>query len=117
MLQWGRNFFVTEIKTNVSGNVRVNARLQWGRNFFVTEIFLNLHISGQHIRFNGAVTFSLRKFPITIKWKTARMVLQWGRNFFVTEICAGVTSSILSSLVLQWGRNFFVTEIKTVTKA
>ena len=62
------------------------------------------------MRFNGAVTFSLRKFdtPIQIKIEVNR--LQWGRNFFVTEICIKDTWR-LWVFQLQWGRNFFVTEI------
>ena len=60
-LQWGRNFFVTEIwKRKFPYGDRLP--LQWGRNFFVTEMSIlllhRLNIQG----FNGAVTFSLRKF-------------------------------------------------------
>ena len=61
MLQWGRNFFVTEICA-AAGLSRNDILLQWGRNFFVTEIFP--HGKGKPV----------------IGW------LQWGRNFFVTEI-------------------------------
>ena len=36
-LQWGRNFFVTEILAAAEAD-RLAKELQWGRNFFVTEI-------------------------------------------------------------------------------
>jgi len=60
-LQWGRNFFVTEISRKPT-NLLVVLLLQWGRNFFVTEI-------------------STTADAVTIDY-----TLQWGRNFFVTEI-------------------------------
>ena len=37
-LQWGRNFFVTEIIEKDIGDINEKFELQWGRNFFVTEI-------------------------------------------------------------------------------
>ena len=40
MLQWGRNFFVTEImriKPELQDHHDIE-ELQWGRNFFVTEM-------------------------------------------------------------------------------
>ena len=37
LLQWGRNFFVTEIAQTI-GHLLHKRSLQWGRNFFVTEI-------------------------------------------------------------------------------
>ena len=37
LLQWGRNFFVTEIN-HISPSSQEVSELQWGRNFFVTEI-------------------------------------------------------------------------------
>ena len=38
--------------------------LQWGRNFLVTEISSLLVASCTSSRFNGAVTFWLRKFEL-----------------------------------------------------
>ena len=38
------------------------------------------------MRFNGAVTFSLRKSKLTNTDLDDANLLQWGRNFFVTEI-------------------------------
>jgi len=61
-LQWGRNFFVTEMAYGASAFTQILA-LQWGRNFFVTEI-MTLYSS-----------------------QVVGLTLQWGRNFFVTEIC------------------------------
>ena len=37
LLQWGRNFFVTEIYIQLV-HLELQEKLQWGRNFFVTEI-------------------------------------------------------------------------------
>ena len=37
-LQWGRNFFVTEITGPREEENQELSKLQWGRNFFVTEI-------------------------------------------------------------------------------
>jgi len=66
------------------------------------EIYIN--------RFNGAVTFSLRKCICIAILMSRVTALQWGRNFFVTEI--GTTIVFVSVIdQLQWGRNFFVTEI------
>ena len=60
--------------------------------------------------FNGAVTFSLRKWGKKACPQHHIKVLQWGRNFFVTEIA--VIACFLSTFsALQWGRNFFVTEM------
>ena len=62
LLQWGRNFFVTEIGT-MSRTTYQDCVLQWGRNFFVTEMQeRGSYNDAGHNRFNGAVTFSLRKF-------------------------------------------------------
>ncbi len=61
-LQWGRNFFVTEIHFTLRLLQKEGRELQWGRNFFVTEI--------------GIAEY--------VEMLTDR--LQWGRNFFVTEI-------------------------------
>ena len=110
LLQWGRNFFVTEIARARWTAFPVQA-LQWGRNFFVTEIWeyvwskktdayfngavtFSLRKYGWRFagstptcsNFNGAVTFSLRKFPSCVVMKRKSPKLQWGRNFFVTEI-------------------------------
>ena len=41
LLQWGRNFFVTEMFLKKSKKMS-NFKLQWGRNFFVTEICITL---------------------------------------------------------------------------
>ena len=62
MLQWGRNFSVTEISIKES-QAKTRWLLQWGRNFSVTEI-LNCYLRSivRTRRFNGAVTFQLRKF-------------------------------------------------------
>ena len=86
--------------------------LQWGRNFFVTEIYMAGHTLHRGSPcFNGAVTFSLRKSPKNVGSVFTLWLLQWGRNFFVTEI--GNLKMISSNLFpLQWGRNFFVTEIE-----
>ena len=85
--------------------------LQWGRNFFVTEITLSptANIIDQPSCFNGAVTFSLRKFRFGSS-KLNSLSLQWGRNFFVTEIST-ILQGIVGMSLLQWGRNFFVTEM------
>ena len=87
MLQWGRNFFVTEIGLRFS-SLHAVLLLQWGRNFFVTEIsaMLLLDKKDQRGRFNGAVTFSLRKYERESQKIAKYLWLQWGRNFFVTEI-------------------------------
>ena len=45
MLQWGRNFFVTEIADRKKAESRL-FKLQWGRNFFVTEMFETNEILG-----------------------------------------------------------------------
>ena len=67
-LQWGRNFFVTEIGETLKKVDTTTGKLQWGRNFFVTEISkVSLANVTQH-------------------------KLQWGRNFFVTEIIFKKTS-------------------------
>ena len=110
LLQWGRNFFVTEI--NSWGNPRwVSKTLQWGRNFFVTEIIKNIRKRERpSLNFNGAVTFSLRKCFSAYFAFSSQTALQWGRNFFVTEIQI-LASMSLGAMTLQWGRNFFVTEI------
>ena len=64
ILQWGRNFFVTEISLAIAGTLSAST-LQWGRNFFVTEISIGAADNfGTSRTFNGAVTFSLRKFPV-----------------------------------------------------
>ena len=60
MLQWGRNFFVTEIQLVAIYGLLLQV-LQWGRNFFVTEIIESVRLMTIITRFNGAVTFSLRK--------------------------------------------------------
>ena len=111
-LQWGRNFFVTEI---ILSHIALSGPLllQWGRNFFVTEI-VQRGVSGIRTKytFNGAVTFSLRKCASSpLSDRGCHTFLQWGRNFFVTEIVP-VFSVSRSSDCLQWGRNFFVTEIE-----
>ena len=65
--------------------------LQWGRNFFVTEIGdFRLWALGTVYRFNGAVTFSLRKSITLSTIPHTPEQLQWGRNFFVTEIVSGI---------------------------
>ncbi len=84
-LQWGRNFYVTEIPT-CRWSASPARTLQWGRNFYVTEM-------------SGVV------YTVTV---TA--TLQWGRNFYVTEIVP-FPGAPLASYRLQWGRNFYVTEI------
>ena len=38
MLQWGRNFLVTEMKGRGSQVCVIKLELQWGRNFLVTEM-------------------------------------------------------------------------------
>ena len=43
-------------------------------------------ISANEISFNGAVTFSLRKYNAVLAIASSDNSLQWGRNFFVTEI-------------------------------
>ena len=63
--------------------------------------------------FNGAVTFSLRKFPDTAVTEKETEELQWGRNFFVTEIRLQTIKKEEKNM-LQWGRNFFVTEITII---
>ena len=86
--------------------------LQWGRNFFVTEILQDSPPRPRCPGFNGAVTFSLRKSNGNAGYLRGRAELQWGRNFFVTEIPNAITATLpLLILKLQWGRNFFVTEI------
>ncbi len=85
--------------------------LQWGRNFFVTEIRYTRMTYLQTERFNGAVTFSLRKSLFALASKKETSSLQWGRNFFVTEMIIDFPNLIFVS-ELQWGRNFFVTEIR-----
>ena len=109
--------------------------LQWGRNFFVTEICHCQSVWNTDLGFNGAVTFSLRKFGLSLYPFKRKTSLQWGRNFFVTEIlvhlqyltwqACGFNGAVTFSLrkshttpatisahgKLQWGRNFFVTEI------
>ena len=62
------------------------------------------------VSFNGAVTFSLRKYYSLHKDLIHDEKLQWGRNFFVTEI-HGRDRQGGQLNKLQWGRNFFVTEI------
>ena len=92
--------------------MRDERTLQWGRNFFVTEICVDPPQERDLQCFNGAVTFSLRKL---IKWSNnglRKSWLQWGRNFFVTEIGDRVSFSSSVRCLLQWGRNFFVTEIR-----
>jgi len=44
--------------------IKFQTTLQWGRNFFVTEIrgYARCYTTGSG-GFNGAVTFSLRKLP------------------------------------------------------
>ena len=41
--------------------------------------------------FNGAVTFSLRKFALFSVGLIYGFPLQWGRNFFVTEIWRAIS--------------------------
>jgi len=48
MLQWGRNFFVTEIGF-LPKKLQPLFALQWGRNFFVTEIGSCVDISSVDI--------------------------------------------------------------------
>ena len=62
-------------------------------------------------RFNGAVTFWLRKFSHRMQDRREMDKLQWGRNFLVTEISCKQRPVLVVSLPLQWGRNFLVTEI------
>ena len=85
-LQWGRNFFVTEIWEYFCVPTEGAISLQWGRNFFVTEISNSRILPIPPFRFNGAVTFSLRKYEYSILECDSLFALQWGRNFFVTEI-------------------------------
>ena len=47
--------------------------------------------------FNGAVTFSLRKFIVRNSRGMPRNKLQWGRNFFVTEIEDNTVVLVLES--------------------
>ena len=62
-LQWGHNFFVMEIVLNLVIRVVLH-ELQWGHNFFVMEIYHVVNgVGGGRSRFNGAITFSLWKFP------------------------------------------------------
>ena len=65
---------------------------------------------GASFCFNGAVTFSLRKYHDRVLEVRSSILLQWGRNFFVTEIYT-LQIYTLQVCTLQWGRNFFVTEI------
>ena len=92
-LQWGRNFFVTEINITTRDNILKLEPLQWGRNFFVTEISIKKKTDKGRKCFNGAVTFSLRKSAWVICQSTTHVQLQWGRNFFVTEILVGLDKS------------------------
>ena len=64
-----------------------DTELQWGHNFFVMEISLRLFPArGFVFCFNGAITFSLWKLLVDLKWEMLKLVLQWGHNFFVMEI-------------------------------
>ena len=135
-LQWGRNIIVTEIPPSAA-ILAAFPKLQWGRNIIVTEMIQDTNASLQTSpRFNGAVTLSLRKFPILDKYKPKKSELQWGRNIIVTEIRYQLLSlwldfffsfngAVTLSLrkfeikgsdekwftLLQWGRNIIVTEI------
>ncbi len=134
-LQWGRNFFVTEMSYlclislmvlpcfngAVTFSLRKSSPRAWGLipiAGFNGAVTFSLRKSGYAktaIRyssksFNGAVTFSLRKSANTAAEKIVVLSLQWGRNFFVTEISYHERNQFLLRW-LQWGRNFFVTEI------
>ena len=85
-------------------------KLQWGRNFSVTEIHTTHALRHSGARFNGAVTFQLRKLENITHSNQTQIMLQWGRNFSVTEMIAQNSSKLQDGL-LQWGRNFSVTEI------
>ena len=135
-LQWGRNFFVTEIRSGsaephcalpsfngavtfslrkyVTGKIKLGDGSTFnGAVTFSLRKYLRSSQKVQYGRtFNGAVTFSLRKFHLVTCEMSIPFPLQWGRNFFVTEIpCALTRISMRVIEPLQWGRNFFVTEI------
>ena len=63
-----------------------------------------------HPRFNGAVTFSLRKFPLLDPFHTPWPGFNGAVTFSLRKL---ISAYLLLSLIfaLQWGRNFFVTEI------
>ena len=109
MLQWGRNFCVTE-RARYGRAAAAAALLQWGRNFCVTESPQGRQLCAcQRLGFNGAVTFALRKACDRCKNLNRQCPLQWGRNFCVTESRRYAVSYVFQ-LPLQWGRNFCVTE-------
>ena len=59
--------------------------LQWSRNFFVTERSVVLPDPYSDVKLQWAVTFSLRKAAKILSNIARSGRLQWGRNFFVTE--------------------------------
>ena len=111
ILQWGHNFFVMEIRVFGFSEIDISS-LQWGHNFFVMEISptsdLVKNASGS---FNGAITFSLWKYPLAHPTSSHIGALQWGHNFFVMEIAIKNSKYPSFSMYLQWGHNFFVMEI------
>ena len=110
MLQWGRNFLVTEMRAKGFGILQ-GCRLQWGRNFLVTEIrdwHAVMEIGG--IGFNGAVTFWLRKFMEMLDNSKYDVSFNGAVTFWLRKSKLMVLQSgFLGSL--QWGRNFLVTEM------
>ena len=110
-LQWGRNFFVTEIWKLQASNLEAT-QLQWGRNFFVTEMGRAMRCLPERTsRFNGAVTFSLRKFWIPIILTLTTSTSFNGAVTFSLRKCGNGNDADDAEKKLQWGRNFFVTEI------
>ena len=66
LLQWGHNFFVMEISIFL-GHLCALLVLQWGHNFFVMEISVQVSVlTTDGISFNGAITFSLWKFGLSV---------------------------------------------------
>ena len=139
MLQWGRNFLVTEILiivATVPSSVSCfnGAVTFWLRKFETFANFIALPI-----RFNGAVTFWLRKFlhllpACCIKVRFNGAVTFWlrksskGRNWRLFGLCfngavtfwlrkfVGTISKRQNTSKLQWGRNFLVTEMDYIAR-
>ena len=61
LLQWGRNFFVTEITIITQTTAATPTRFNGAVTFSLRKLEYHDTAVEQSSRFNGAVTFSLRK--------------------------------------------------------
>ena len=109
-LQWGRNILVTEIQFPEIRLFFLILRFNGAVTFWLRKSYIVLQFSIASTSFNGAVTFWLRKYQRDANDKRNVPKLQWGRNILVTEIAYAETFADRAKQ-LQWGRNILVTEI------